>query len=421
VKSLLSPGERRAARLMLLTSVFFLGTALVLRMDMLMCLFIMLALQTFFEQYNGHGKPRDAFLFPFYIFLALFTKGPVGVIVPLLSTIIFLLLKADYKAIGRFWGLKTILVLLVLCGIWFSGVYLEGGSRYLNDLLFHQTINRAVNSFHHQEPLYYYFVAFWYTLAPWSLLIAGSLVVGLRKWMVSSDIELFFLTVALSTFSILTAFSSKLAIYLLPAFPFFIYLAALWLNRIGSPKWALWVTGIPSAILVLVFPAMVLAAQIPAIRGIGISLPVYIAAFVLSGAAVRAIVQLQRNQLNPAVISLGAGIFLAVFSTSFALPKYNNYIGLANICRLARDQAKQTGVVKYYYFDIRQGNSMDVYLETVPERITVKDLCDRYQQVKKPAILFTRNIAVQRNDSLRSFINGKTAMRSGGYYYVELK
>ena len=219
VGNLLTESERLAGQLMLITSGFFIGTAIILRMDMLMCMFIVLALYTFFRIYSGQGKPRESILFPVYVFMALFTKGPIGIIVPLVSTVVFLLLKKEIKTIGRYWGWKTLVLLLALCGAWFAGVYAEGGSSYLNNLLFNQTVNRAVNSFHHKAPFYYYFIAFVYSLAPWSLLIAGVLISGIKRKLVTNDLERFFLTIGLTTFVTLSLFSSKLAVYMLPRFP----------------------------------------------------------------------------------------------------------------------------------------------------------------------------------------------------------
>ena len=76
---------RRAAQLMLYTSVFFIGSAVVLRMDMLMCMFIVLALHTFWRIYSGASEEenrlrRDKWLFPVWVFLAIFSKGPVGIL-----------------------------------------------------------------------------------------------------------------------------------------------------------------------------------------------------------------------------------------------------------------------------------------------------------------------------------------------------
>lgn len=78
---------------MLITSGLFMGSAMVLRMDMLMCLFILLALHTFYKIYIGQASPRDKTLLPVYIFMALFTKGPVGLLLPLVSISVFLLLQ----------------------------------------------------------------------------------------------------------------------------------------------------------------------------------------------------------------------------------------------------------------------------------------------------------------------------------------
>jgi len=71
-----------------------------------------------------------------------------------------LLYKKKINTFWQYWGGKSLIILLVCCAIWFTGVYLEGGSAYLNNLLFHQTVGRGVNSFHHEEPFYYYFSLF---------------------------------------------------------------------------------------------------------------------------------------------------------------------------------------------------------------------------------------------------------------------
>ena len=43
----------------ILTCVMFLGTMVVLRMDMLMCLFITLAIATFYRMYSGEGARKS--------------------------------------------------------------------------------------------------------------------------------------------------------------------------------------------------------------------------------------------------------------------------------------------------------------------------------------------------------------------------
>ena len=116
----------------------------------------------FYRIYTGRCSPADPIKLPIYIFLAIFTKGPVGLIIPLLTIPAFLLVKKQFKTIGKYLDWKQWSILIGLCSLWFIAVYREGGKTYLNNLLFHQTINRAVDSFHHKEPFWYYLKTIWY-------------------------------------------------------------------------------------------------------------------------------------------------------------------------------------------------------------------------------------------------------------------
>ena len=114
-RSLNSEGHA-TARLMLLTCALFVGMAVTLRMDMLMCMFIVLALRSFFRLYSAQPEnartaacgvaggmagaavsaeaaAREKWLFPIYVFMAVFSKGPIGILVPLLAPTVFLIYK----------------------------------------------------------------------------------------------------------------------------------------------------------------------------------------------------------------------------------------------------------------------------------------------------------------------------------------
>ena len=122
---------RDSAFLALITSGLFVGSAVVLRMDMLMCMFIVLALYTFFKMYSGRAGKYDPVLLPVYIFLAVFTKGPVGILVPILSIPVFLATQHRFRDFGRYLGWRQWGILLALCAVWFGCVYAEGGKSYL--------------------------------------------------------------------------------------------------------------------------------------------------------------------------------------------------------------------------------------------------------------------------------------------------
>ena len=213
---------RIVAEMALLTTAYFLGGAVVLRMDMLMCFFITLAMWLFWRMDRGDRSTGLPWCFALAVFGAIFTKGPVGFLFPLLGCFAWLLSERRLRTFGRAWGWRTWLVLVVLCGIWWGFVYLEGGRDYIDNLLVHQTVGRAVDAFHHKRPVYWYLVVVWYAMGPWSLLTVPVGVRGAVRHRLQPT-ERFFLLISAAFFVLMSLFSSKLQIYLLPMFGFVNY------------------------------------------------------------------------------------------------------------------------------------------------------------------------------------------------------
>uniref|UniRef100_UPI00402A3C5E ArnT family glycosyltransferase n=1 Tax=Candidatus Cryptobacteroides bacterium TaxID=3085639 RepID=UPI00402A3C5E len=334
---------------MTLTCVMFLGTMVVLRMDMLMCLFIVLALWTFYRMYTGEGSRRqDSLTLPLWIFLALFTKGPVGLLMPPLAIAVFLAVKRDWKGFRKYLGLKTWGIIAALSAVWLTCVWLEGGLEYINNLLFKQTVGRAVNAFTHARPFWFYLVTILWCLAPYTLLLIGSFMASLlpvRKAGAEkvSDLEILFLCTIISTAAMLSSFSSKLPIYLVPVLPFCVYLFPTVLDRIGERGWMRWSVGI--------FQILPLCAGIATLLFLSGSVTIPAAAclldeysFARKAPVVNAVILLtlanamgtwfliKRKSVNIPALLLSAGLFLAAFSASAVLRDLNPYIGYGSIC-----------------------------------------------------------------------------------------
>jgi len=332
-----------------LTCVMFLGTMVVLRMDMLMCLFIVLALWTFYRMYTGEGSRRqDSLTLPLWIFLALFTKGPVGLLMPPLAIAVFLAVKRDWKGFRKYLGLKTWGIIAALSAVWLTCVWLEGGLEYINNLLFKQTVGRAVNAFTHARPFWFYLVTILWCLAPYTLLLIGSFMASLlpvRKAGAEkvSDLEILFLCTIISTAAMLSSFSSKLPIYLVPVLPFCVYLFPTVLDRIGERGWMRWSVGI--------FQILLLCAGIATLLFLNGSVTIPAAAclldeysFAREAPVVNAVILLtlanamgtwfliKRKSVNIPALLLSAGLFLAAFSASAVLRDLNPYIGYGSIC-----------------------------------------------------------------------------------------
>lgn len=334
---------------MTLTCVMFLGTMVVLRMDMLMCLFIVLALWTFYRMYTGEGSRRqDSLTLPLWIFLALITKGPVGLLMPPLAIAVFLAVKRDWKGFRKYLGLKTWGIIAALSAVWLTCVWLEGGPEYINNLLFKQTVGRAVNAFTHARPFWFYLVTLLWCLAPYTLLLIGSFMASLlpvRKAGAekSSDLEILFLCTIISTAAMLSSFSSKLPIYLVPVLPFCVYLFPTVLDRIGERGWMRWSVGIFQILLLCAGIATLLflsgSVTIPAAASLqdeysfAREAPVVNAVILLTLAnAMGTWFLIKRKSVNIPVLLLSAGLFLAAFSASAVLRDLNPYIGYGSIC-----------------------------------------------------------------------------------------
>lgn len=334
---------------MTLTCVMFLGTMVVLRMDMLMCLFIVLALWTFYRMYTGEGSRRqDSLTLPLWIFLALFTKGPVGLLMPPLAIAVFLAVKRDWKGFRKYLGLKTWGIIAALSAVWLTCVWLEGGQEYINNLLFKQTVGRAVNAFTHARPFWFYLVTILWCLAPYTLLLIGSFMASLlpvRKAGAEkvSDLEILFLCTIISTAAMLSSFSSKLPIYLVPVLPFCVYLFPTVLDRIGERGWMRWSVGIFQILLLCAGIATLLflsgSVTIPAAASLldeysfAREAPVVNAVILLTLAnAMGTWFLIKRKSVNIPALLLSAGLFLAAFSASAVLRDLNPYIGYGSIC-----------------------------------------------------------------------------------------
>ncbi|WP_081619458.1 ArnT family glycosyltransferase [Butyricimonas synergistica] len=405
--------SRWSATLMLYTSALYIGSALVLRMDMLMCMFILLALYTFYKEYSGKGRPIDSILLPFYIFMAIFSKGPVGFIVPVVSILVFLIVKKEAHHFGQYLGWKQWGILLGLCAIWFGCVFAEGGTAYLNNLLFNQTVNRAVDSFHHKEAFWYYGVTIWYSVAPWSLLYAATIIIALRKKLLTTDKEKFFFTIIASTFVLLSVFSAKLDIYMLPLFPFFTYLTILLLPKMKE-KWVAFTVYIPVVALVL---APIVAFAIRNKMEFPYSTFIPIALGLLFMFCLLAFVFLLRKKLYKAINYTSLGILCMLFTGAFALPKFNPSIGLSEMAEKAYEICEEEDIDHYYYYRFRSGENMDVYLHEDAIKISDENsLFKTYEQ--GDCMIFLKEKDVSRSENIINWLKNVHHEKIGTYYLV---
>ncbi|MBR1575299.1 MAG: hypothetical protein IJ654_02500 [Bacteroidales bacterium] len=348
--------SRAAAAAMLLTTGLFLGTSVYLRMDLLMCFWIVLALRAAWTGKCGR--------FGFFTFLALFTKGPVGLLLPILSVLVYRVAGGRDISLAKVFNWPFWAILGGLSLLWLGGVYAEAGPEYLGNLLFHQTFDRAVHAFHHQAPFWYYGAVIWGVAAPWCLLTVPAIVVACLPQKPDtrrSRPERFYLSVVLTGLVLLSLFSSKLAIYLLPQVPFWVSLFVQVGKRRGWEPWMRGTMGVTAALWALVGAAVAAAyfcfglLSVPAEYDF-IRTPLLIpAGCVLLAGAILALVSLKTGWQRP-VLALSASLMLTLALASPLLPQVNARIGYR---QLSEEVALDASVCT---LGLKGGENIDVYL-----------------------------------------------------------
>lgn len=413
----LKPAPRLSGSIVLLTGGLFLGLAVTLRMDMLMTLFIVLALRSFWRMYTDMTTNRvERWLFPVWVFMAIFSKGPVGILMPLLSTTVFLVISGRIRDFFRYWGWRTWIPLLALCGLWFGAVYAEGGYEYLDNLLFHQTVDRAVKASEHVRPFYYYLITFWYSTAPWSLLVAAALGGMFMPSFSRGSMMCYFLTVSITTFVMLSCSSSKLPVYLVPIFPFLSYATVMYLARVGSTRLLRAGVAIPAGVLVLALPAVLVLSSQPKTAWL-FDWWLIVASALLSATGVLVLCLLycrigRRDRVDLSLRAFATGMLLAIFTAGWATPQLNASIGYGEICRGARTVARQQGTTNICTWRVKRSENMDVYLGR-DVRIIPDDSVPS-PQVTRGAVLITKTKHLKALDAARC----DTVV--GGYAVVSL-
>lgn len=371
-----SPRTRAAAAMMMLTTALFLGLAVYVRMDMLMCMFIVLALYSFWQE-------RFA-LFGLFTFLALFTKGPVGLLVPMVAVCVYLVASGREREFSKVFDWPFWAVLVGLCLLWLGLVYREGGWNYLSNLLFHQTFGRAVNAFHHKAPFWFYAVVIWGVAAPWCLMTIPAVVIALirrrsllqERLFSRKDRACLYAWTVVSGFVMLSAFSSKLAIYLLPLLPFMNYAFVRVTRKAGWEPWMrrnmgvtiviFAVVGIAMAVGFFVFDRLRVPAEFSFIR----TPLLFLSGLLLLAGSTFAFTHVRTGWQRPVLI-LGASLLLGAAVLTPLQPTVNEVIGYRSLCQEIQAVAPEGEVIAV---GLSRPEGMDVYLHRPVQSMDPTDL-----------------------------------------------
>jgi 4-amino-4-deoxy-L-arabinose transferase-like glycosyltransferase len=209
------------------------------RVDMTLTFFLVTAFFVFFHFYeDGAWRRPHAYMFFSACALAVLTKGPVGLIVPLLAVMVFLLLVGNLA----FWKKSYLwegglLFLMVVCS-WYGLALWREGEAFFDKQILRENLLRFIGSnAPHQQPFYYFLPYPFLSMLPWSLffLPLAVFLYSHRRRLVEEKL-LFPIVWAATVLCFYSLSSGKRAVYLLPLYPPLALLLGAWWSSFGERK-----------------------------------------------------------------------------------------------------------------------------------------------------------------------------------------
>jgi len=213
--------------LILATSVEAAYLSIRANIDATLTFFTTASIFCFLCWYQGKKEERSTriwglSIYGFYVAmgLATLTKGPVGFLLPLFVSLIYLLIQKDWEGLKRMKLLPGMLLMIAIVLAWYLPAAWRGGQDYLNATLFKHTIDRYSSGWTHEKPIYFYLASFPVDFLPWSLFLPGAIAYGYARETVGKRKDfLVLLTWFLVIFLFFSFSKGKRNLYILPLYP----------------------------------------------------------------------------------------------------------------------------------------------------------------------------------------------------------
>lgn len=222
------PKTAALAGLVLTISYMFWEQARWVQTDAVLCLLIWVALAAFVEfrdrEPGDLGGHRAGLLFWLALALAVLTKGPVGLLLPLGIAVTVLLGDRKLNLWRGFapWSGPGLFVLVI--GSWMLlATFGSGGEYSVWGALREHFIDRGMHGLHHRRPPWYYLEVLPALIMPWTFLLPGAMLLAWRR---RQPFDRFLLTTAWFIVIFFSISTEKRELYALPALPAFALMIA---------------------------------------------------------------------------------------------------------------------------------------------------------------------------------------------------
>ena len=208
--------------LILATCVEYLVVARACVTDMALTVFILYCLLFFIYGWTT-GKRIHYFASAVMAALAVLTKGPIGLFIPGMTIVLYILFTKQWKELRKVPVFWSIVVFVIVSFPWYFAISQAHGVEFWSEFIGFRNVTRFMEPEHRigASPFFYIPVAFGGFL-PWCVFLFFAVWYMIRDKVSSLSFKgdrLFLLVWFLTVFGFFSASSTKLVTYILPLFP----------------------------------------------------------------------------------------------------------------------------------------------------------------------------------------------------------
>lgn len=197
---------------------------------------LMLLAIYFFHLARVREEGKYYLLFFASMAFAVLMKGPVGVVLPLLVIILYLVFSGEFRLLLQINWIKGIILFLFIAAPWYIAEWAIHGEEFINTMFGFYTLGRYLTPIEtHAGPWYYYFAVIPLGFLPWTAFLPGA-VAHLFKDRKERG-SLFIILWLVITFVFFSAARTKLPGYIMSLYPFLaLGLASFFDGYMSNPR-----------------------------------------------------------------------------------------------------------------------------------------------------------------------------------------
>jgi 4-amino-4-deoxy-L-arabinose transferase-like glycosyltransferase len=232
-----SPRIGLLAAVMLATSVRVIWEARWAHIDTLFCFFFLLSIYYAARAVLGKGDRKEILLAYVFMGFATLAKGLIGVVLPALLLVGFVLVRRDWRMILDGKLHLGIPIFFAIVAPWVYLVNSATDGKWLSDFIYIHHFQRYTAGTGHRQPFYYYLTTLPVDFLPWTIFVAPALF-AYRDYrsLLADPTKLFLLLWFSVVFVFFSASDTKRDLYLIPLLPVIAVFIAHYMDNLAAAQ-----------------------------------------------------------------------------------------------------------------------------------------------------------------------------------------